>query len=44
MPGVQSPFNGDLAITFDKDARIRDHYYPQVCLENHVNGHIFSNY
>jgi GH15 family glucan-1,4-alpha-glucosidase len=35
--------NGRLAIAFDSESRIRDLYYPQVGLENHVGGHIFRN-
>ncbi len=35
--------NGRLAIAFDRESRVRDLYYPQIGLENHVGGHIFRN-
>jgi GH15 family glucan-1,4-alpha-glucosidase len=43
MPRETIIGNGRLAIAFDKESRIRDLYYPQIGLENHVGGHIFRN-
>src|SRR6185295_795730 len=31
--------NGTLLVTFDKDYRIRDVYYPNIGKENHTQGH-----
>ncbi|MDX9911371.1 MAG: glycoside hydrolase family 15 protein [Phycisphaerales bacterium] len=31
--------NGDLLVTFDKDYRVRDLYYPRVGRFNHTDGH-----
>lgn len=33
--------NGSLLITFDKDYRIRDIYFPNIGMENHTEGHPF---
>jgi GH15 family glucan-1,4-alpha-glucosidase len=35
--------NGRIALAFDSRMRIRDFYYPQVGLENHVYGHEFRD-
>lgn len=43
MPRETLISNGRLAIGFDNQSRIRDLYYPQVGLENHIGGHIFRN-
>jgi GH15 family glucan-1,4-alpha-glucosidase len=43
MPRGTIVSNGRLAIAFDRESRIRDLYYPQIGLENHVGGHIFRN-
>ena len=43
MPRETIIGNGRLAIAFDGESRIRDLYYPQIGLENHVGGHIFRN-
>lgn len=43
MPRETLIGNGRLAIAFDRESRIRDLYYPQVGLENHIGGHIFRN-
>jgi glucoamylase len=33
--------NGTMLVTFDKDYRIRDFYYPNIGKENHTEGHLF---
>lgn len=43
MPRETLIGNGRLAIAFDRESRIRDLYYPQIGLENHIGGHIFRN-
>ena len=32
--------NGDVLVTFDKDYRVRDLYYPRVGRFNHTDGHV----
>jgi hypothetical protein len=33
--------NGRLAIAFGRSSRIKDLFYPRVCLKNHISGHGF---
>jgi GH15 family glucan-1,4-alpha-glucosidase len=32
--------NGEMLVTFDRDYRLRDIYYPRVGLPNHTSGHV----